>query len=352
MAAVRVFLPTCRRPRLLERAVDSLRKQTFTDWVCELHNDAPDDNGPAILLAHIDDARFSLNQHKRNLGGAETFNLFFRSTNEPYYSMLEDDNWWEPDFLAKMLAVADANPDVGVFWSNMRIWQERADESFHDTGELVQPYREGEAPRLITWGQSCQIYGAVHSHGAGLFRSQAGQSFLTPNVPIAAVEMFRERLFPYPLVFVPSPLANFSITLRTSRSDDRAEWATVQTMLAATFLKHAGYDDSRVAALWEEARARRPPSSSTLLLASIVEPACRSLARHARATDWLLLLRGIIRRPLVLLSVLRSRRSLKGWWEFLDQAAARQFSEQRLAINSVPIRWQSDPKYRHGGLRT
>ena len=51
---MRVYLPTCRRPQLLPRALTSLRAQTCPDWVCELHNDAPDDPGPARLVA--DDA--------------------------------------------------------------------------------------------------------------------------------------------------------------------------------------------------------------------------------------------------------------------------------------------------------
>ena len=45
MTAIRVYLLTCRRPELLRRALRSLVAQTFTDWVCEVHNDAPDDGG-------------------------------------------------------------------------------------------------------------------------------------------------------------------------------------------------------------------------------------------------------------------------------------------------------------------
>lgn len=328
MAVIRVFLLTFRRERLLRRAVASLRAQTFTDWICELHNDAPDDDRPARLLAELADERFILVQHDRNLG-AGSFNLIFQGPDEPFYSLLEDDNWWEPDFLQSMLAAAEGHPEVSVAWSNQRLWQEQADGTWQDTGRLSHPYRDGDSPRLVAWGDPAQIYGAVHSHGAALFRSQSGRCYKTPEVPIAVVEMFRERLFPHPLLFVPRPLANFSITLLTARSQDRGEWAALQTMLAATFLKHALYDDARLEALWTAARESRPPRTTTLLLASLMEPSCRTMLRHARASDWLLLGRGLARRPYLVPRILLSRRRHASWWEFLDRASAERFAEQR-----------------------
>ena len=51
MASLRIFLLTYRRPALLRRALASLLAQTFTDWTCELHNDAPDDDAPRAILA-------------------------------------------------------------------------------------------------------------------------------------------------------------------------------------------------------------------------------------------------------------------------------------------------------------
>ena len=49
MAKVRVYLLTYRRNHLLPRALKSLLAQSFTDWVCELHNDDPADLFPARL---------------------------------------------------------------------------------------------------------------------------------------------------------------------------------------------------------------------------------------------------------------------------------------------------------------
>ncbi len=297
----------------------------MADWICELHNDDPGNPRPAQLVAELRDPRIQLHQHVRNLGGTATFNLFFRATAEPFYSLLEDDNWWEPDFLAVMLAAAEKHPDATVFWANMRIWEEQPGGVFQPTGRTVRRPTTGPAQR-VGWGQREQIMGAIHSNGAALFRSRPGDDFSIPAVPFAVVEMFRERLFPYPLVHIPQPLANFSVTLRSARSRDHAEWATLQSMLAATFLQHAAFGDNELAEIWQEARGAVPPTTSSLLFAALAWPGCRHLLRHARPIDWWRLIRGSIRRPAVPWRVLGSRQRHADWWNWLDQNTAACFA--------------------------
>jgi glycosyltransferase involved in cell wall biosynthesis len=329
VATVRIYIPTYRREHLLKRAVESLRSQSFSDWICEVHNDDPSDGSIRSLVDSLADPRFVLDQHPRNLGGTATFNLFFRPIREPFFSILEDDNWWQPEFLMKMLDAAGAFPDASVFWANMRIWEERPDGSWRDTGGHVCPIPQDDSPRRVAWGQAAQLHSALHSNSATLFRSVPGRDYSIPDVPISVTEMFRERLFPFPLVFMPQSLANFSHTLHTARSDDRGEWAAMQAMLAATFIKYAGYSDERLAALWAHARAQHPPTTSVLLLASFLDPSCLGLRRHARCRDWLLLSRGALRRPWVLRRVLSVRRRYPRWWDFLDRSTSARFAESR-----------------------
>jgi len=326
-ALVRVFVPTWRRARLLPRALASLQAQTCRDWVCELHNDDPADPEPGRIAAALGDPRITVINHARNLGGTAAFNQFFRATAEPFYAMLEDDNWWEPEFLAALLAAAAAQPSVTVFWANMRLWEELAGGAFRDTGRLVWP--AGDAPRLMPWGQPAQIGGALHSHGAALFRSRPGDDFSTPAVPIAVTEPFRERRLPHPLVLVPRPLANFSLTLETARSRDPAEWAETQAMLAATFFLDCPWDEARRAQVWADARAQHPTGTTNLILAALAHPGCRGLLRHARWGDWWVALRGFGRRPGLYFRVRRSRRAHADWWDYLVRHTAARWREAR-----------------------
>lgn len=325
MPAVRVYLPTYRRPALLPRALASLQAQTCPDWVCELHNDDPDDPQPGQLLAGLGDSRFTLVTHRCNLGGTATFNLFFRPVAEPFYSILEDDNWWEPEFLATLLAAAVAHPAVTVFWANMRIAQEETDGRFTDTGRTTWP-EGGGAVRLFPWGQPQQICGALHSNGAALFRSRPGQDFQIPAVPFAVIEPFRERLFPHPLALVTRPLATFSLTQQTHRSRDVQEWAESQAMLAATFLTGCPWSEDQMRAIWADARAQTPPGTTNLILAALAGADGSAWLRHARAGDWWIVLRGFLRRPGLFFRLRRSRTAHADWWDFLLRHGAGRWS--------------------------
>lgn len=335
MATVRVFLPTYRRHRMLARALASLRAQTWTDWICEVHNDDPDDAEVARIVAETGDARFITMRHERNLGGTATFNLFFRATTEPFYALHEDDNWWEPEFLATMLDVARAHPEATVFWANMKISEEQAAGSFTDTGRTVSPVVSG-APRRIDWGQPAQMLGAVHSNGAALFRSNPGDDYSIPAVPFSVVEMFRERLFPYPLVQVPQPLATFAVTRESARSRDHSEWAAMQVMLAATFLRHAGYSDSELDAAWQTARNAQPPNTNVLLFAALFDSRCRRIIKFSRPVDWWRLFRSTVRRPMIPWRILRSKRAQVPLWNWLDENTAVRFLTARSAAAKTP----------------
>lgn len=327
-ALIRVFVPTFKRNALLSRALTSLRRQTISDWVCEIHNDDPADCFPAKLVKRLADPRIEFHQHEQNIGAVATFNLFYRPALEPFFSVLEDDNWWEPEFLETMLRELNANPDITLAWCNQKVWEELPDGSWRDTAQSVNP-PEKIGARRIEFGNATQIMGALHGHGATLFRSHAGNTYETPqDWPVAAIEPLRERMMPHPLLYVPRPLAIYAKTLRTARSESRAEWAIVQTILAATFIRYARYSDVQLAELFVEARAARPPHSSPLIFAALIEPDCRKLLKHSKLRDWLLILRGLIRRPLVLWHVLRSRHCHPEWWTLLERHTAARFIEQ------------------------
>jgi glycosyltransferase involved in cell wall biosynthesis len=321
-----VFVPTYRRHALLQRAIESLLAQTFADWKCEIHNDDPNDTFPGQLVRRLGDPRIELRQHARNLGPVATFNLFYRRTQEPFYGLLEDDNWWKPEFLDTMVREMKVNPEVTMAWCNQSVWQELPDGSWCDTGKLVNSPEQTEAC-LVDFGHVRQITGALHANGAMLLRSRINETYQTPqDYPFFGVEVFRERMIPHPLLYVPKPLAVYAVTLATSRSESRAAWETVQTIFAATFIKHAG-EHLPVADLLTEVRAQQPPGTNPLMLAAIVEPQCRFLLRHTKVDDWILLLRCLLRRPNVLWHVVRSRWRHVDWWQLIDRNTSMRFEE-------------------------
>ncbi|MGA3006263.1 MAG: glycosyltransferase, partial [Opitutaceae bacterium] len=320
MARVRVYLLTYRRPALLRRAVASLLAQTCTDWICELHNDDPVDSAPAELVRELGDPRIALRQHERNLGPVASFNLVFSSVPEPYVSLLEDDNWWEPALLARLLDELGPRPECEMAWANMRLWQEEADGRWTDTGRTIWPVVPSPA-LTVAWPQPLQIDTPLHSNGAMLVRTAGIERLRTPaTLPMDLMEPFRDRLFRYPLVFVPEPLGHFALTRETARPRQAGNWLESQTLQAASFLKQAGPAAATVKSLWRARREASPPATAPLFFASLLEPTGGFL-RGATARDWLRFVGGLVRHPRLALRALSARRRKPGLWRDLDHAA-------------------------------
>ena len=286
MASTRVFLLTCRREGLLRRALGSLLNQTLTDWVCELHNDAPEDDAPARVLAKMapGDARFTYRPHDRPWGPVAAFNHFFRGGPEPFAAILEDDNWWEPRLLAALHAALAEEPLAALAWANMRLWRENADASWTDTGGTIWP--PGGAIRRFAWPQLIQAFDALHSNGAMLFRRpEGGRGSVPPGTPLAIIEPVRERALAGPLVLVPEVLGNFALTRASARSGDRRLWVEGQLLLAASFFEEVAL----AAGAWDEVmdlcRQATPRRTNLLLLLALAGVRRREILRRARAAD-------------------------------------------------------------------
>jgi len=329
MATIRVFLLTCRRPALLPRAIASLRAQTFTDWVCELHNDAPEDDTPRQLVEQIGDPRIVLHHHTTNWGPVATFNHAFAGGPEPYLSLLEDDNWWEPDFLATAVSALEAHPAATVAWSNLRIWRENPDHTWSDTGKLVwNAPPDDTRPRLFRWPIPLQAFDALHSNGAMLCRTASSRAARVPaSTPFDVIEPVRERLLSGGWLLLPSPLANFSVTLQTSRSVDRSAWTRSQLLVAASYFlaTHPSPEESR--RIWATLRNQTPPSTNLLVLLALTQPELIGLLRFARPGDLIRFVLGSARHPHTLLRSLRRRHLDRELLAVLRSGAAARSSE-------------------------
>ena len=336
-----MFLPTYRRANLLPRAIESLRAQTVTDWICELHNDDPADTFPAELLRRLNDPRIKLVQHERNLGPVATFNLFYQPVTEPFISILEDDNAWEPQFLEKMLATLAAFPNATLAWCNQRIWQESPGGSWRDTGSFVNPETASNlAPLLIHWARLQQIMGGVHANGAMLMRSRPGLSYATPDIPFAGVEAYRERMVPHPMVYVPQPLASFSRTLQTARTQGATDWGGFQVIMAATFFRQNVCSEAQLKEIWAHFNNQQPQMTNELIAVAFVCREARPFLHYAGFNNWFRFLLNVGRHPLSTFHKLRARTEHPNWWQQLDLLTAARFTE---AGSNPPAPLSSQP---------
>jgi len=105
---VDVITRTRDRLALLERALLSLRAQTHSNWRLFLVNDGGDRAALEALLAklEIDPKKIEIVDHAPSNGHphGEQLNFAAAKGNGSFLAVLDDTNWWPPNFLSEMLA--------------------------------------------------------------------------------------------------------------------------------------------------------------------------------------------------------------------------------------------------------
>jgi hypothetical protein len=325
---VRIFVVTYHRPHLLERALRSLIAQTHADWIAEVLNDDPDDARVPALLAKLSDPRIQLSQPPQRRGGTGNFNHAFRPIAEPFGSILEDDNWWEPAFLEAMLSALGCNANVALACGNERIWQEQPDGKWVDSGKTI--WASGATEELYAWSAVDQCGGARVCNSSLLFRTSKAGHWQTPaTIPIDVTEHFRERVIPHPILLVHRPLVNYAETRVTFRSPDTAMWARYQLLLTGSVFALARPDcrEGLARALWQRAREIDPRLATTLLATGLFVPAARALWRAGRPMEKIRFAAGAVRHLQATISLARACSRHAEEWAWLQQGAFAEFMQ-------------------------
>jgi polysaccharide pyruvyl transferase WcaK-like protein/glycosyltransferase involved in cell wall biosynthesis len=115
-SSVAVIIRTKDRGRLLGRALDSVLGQTYSDWRIVLVNDggspAQVDEALEPRLADIGDRLLRLD-NEASLGMEAASNLGIRAVDSEFIAVHDDDDEWDPDFLATTVAYLQDYPKQG-----------------------------------------------------------------------------------------------------------------------------------------------------------------------------------------------------------------------------------------------
>ncbi|MCX2575914.1 glycosyltransferase family 2 protein [Pedobacter sandarakinus] len=319
MPKVRVFVVTYLRHKLLERALQSLIKQTYPDWIAEVLNDAPEDTGVEDLINQLDDPRIVLSKPAIKRGGTGNFNYAFtQHIDEDFACILEDDNWYHHDFLLKMIGVLEDQPDFAVAISNEKIWVEHQDGQWEDTNNTIWPIDEGEIIFHDTMANKCGFAKVCNS--ATMWRVKNIEKVNLPiDLPIDVTEHFRERILPHPFILINEPLVHFANTLDTNRSSNSHLWGAYQVLLVASvFRKVPSSQKSRLAEkLWDTARANNNPYKTTLLHTSLAEKGAFILLKKATFSEILRYMLTWFRRPARCYKIITAPKRYQQHFKFL-----------------------------------
>jgi len=106
---VHVRTTAYRRPDALRRALEGLRAQTVSDWVCDVHDDDPDRSGKAVVEA-LGDPRIRYTANSPRRFASRNLDRCFSRFNPhgaEYFCVLEDDNQVLPRFFEENIRICE-----------------------------------------------------------------------------------------------------------------------------------------------------------------------------------------------------------------------------------------------------
>lgn len=136
-AKVTVVITSYNPGPYLKEAIESVMKQSYTNWRMIIVDDASTDNSLQSVRNYLDDTRITLLVNRRNLGQTKSLNVALKQVSTPYLVQLDSDDWFVPDTLQVLIREAQRSPaNVALVSGNIKlVWK---DESGRDVKTLIR----------------------------------------------------------------------------------------------------------------------------------------------------------------------------------------------------------------------
>lgn len=164
---VSVVIPTYKRSKMLERAIESVFGQTYTNLEILLVNDNnPNDEFTAEIQErikkYVSDSRLQFIIQEKHVNGAVARNVGIKRAKGEYVAFLDDDDWWEKDKIEKQIKTfSKLSKEYGVISCKAKRFKEK--ECF----EVWPKYPDGNTYKDIL------LLRASYPTGSLLFRHTA-----------------------------------------------------------------------------------------------------------------------------------------------------------------------------------
>ncbi|PFG15092.1 glycosyltransferase family 2 protein [Bacillus sp. es.036] len=137
MPKVSVIMGVYNGARSINKAIESIINQTFTDYEFIICDDGSNDNSIELIQKFADrDGRIKLIQNRNNQGLAQTLNNCLNVATGEYIARMDDDDLSYPDRFAKQVAFLDSNPNYAIVGTSRNL--------FDESGIWGRSIKEGE----------------------------------------------------------------------------------------------------------------------------------------------------------------------------------------------------------------
>lgn len=117
MPAVSIVVPNYNHARFLRQRIDTILAQTFQDFELILLDDCSTDDSRSILSSYASDPRVRLDFNDKNSGSTfKQWNKGVRLARCEYVWIAESDDYADPSFLERLVAILASDPNIVVAW--------------------------------------------------------------------------------------------------------------------------------------------------------------------------------------------------------------------------------------------
>ena len=149
-----VIIPLYDKAPYVEKAIQSVLAQTFTDFELIVVDDGSKDDSFSIALKAIEGRGHCHLYRQKNAGVSMARNSGVALSQGEYLCFLDADDWWEPTFLQEMDALIMELPDAGIYGANYTI----VNETKHKTRVAKIGVEEGFEKGYINY---CKAYAST-----------------------------------------------------------------------------------------------------------------------------------------------------------------------------------------------
>jgi hypothetical protein len=114
---VDVGIPAWGHSRYLEEAIASVRRQTLSAWTLRVLQDGPPEPSVERLVHEAADSRITYDATVTPIGAPANKTALIRNGNARYVALLDHDDVWQPEFLARRVEFLEAESRCGFVFS-------------------------------------------------------------------------------------------------------------------------------------------------------------------------------------------------------------------------------------------
>jgi glycosyltransferase involved in cell wall biosynthesis len=200
-----IIIPLYNKAPYIRKALETVCAQTYRDYEIIVVNDGSTDDSAVVAesyLQHAEGICYTIISQD-NAGVAAARNRGVKHASGQYMAFLDADDWWEPDYLARMAELIEEYPQAGIYGCNYVYYKPGKTRVALNipTGYINYPkaYYEGSAMPIWT-GATIMPKTVLEEMGGFPLGIKLGEDFL----------LWAKTALHYKVVFLNEPLAYYN----------------------------------------------------------------------------------------------------------------------------------------------